>query len=134
MHKLISTLLALLMVFAFSTQYCQAAWDDKSDELPGLISDEAVIALVAGTVVVLGVATWLIIKSAKNRATADNLMQYRDAEGNLIRVPSTGMAGIRNHTNPNPVQVTLGVGNPAYDFSSNSMKHTGVTVGLRFNF
>ena len=136
-RKLLSYLLAISLLFSVSIQEGHCKWDDKSDELPGMMSDGAVIALAAGAVVIIGLGTYLLVRSSKKKkAATSEFMKYSSPSGTVITINKTQTLyeQLQSAEKMVPCNVILDVGKPVYNFKSGGMSNVGVEVGLRFSF
>ena len=71
-RKLLTSLAVVVLIFAFTlpeacAQSLYAGYRDRSDELPGMISDGDMLLIAGGAVVVIGgVITYIIIKKKQD--------------------------------------------------------------------
>lgn len=100
-RKLLTSVAVVVLLFAFTVpeacaQSLYAGWRDRSDELPGMISDGEMLLIAGGAVLVIGgVITYIIIKKKQDNkleamvpdcclsASSDGDASCRDQSGSL---------------------------------------------------
>ena len=66
--NLLMVLLSIALIFAIGTHQTNAQWTDKSDELPGMVSDGEMALLIGGTAVLLtGLVVLIIVKKKQDK-------------------------------------------------------------------
>lgn len=74
----IGVLIFSVSVLETNAQYQYAGWVDRSDELPGMISDGEMLLIAGGAVVVIGgLVTFLIIKKKQDKKLEAALPEFR---------------------------------------------------------
>ncbi len=120
--KLLYGFIAVILLFSISTMESNAqiyaGYRDRSDELPGIISDGEMLLIAGGAVVVVGgLVAFLVIKKKQDKKLADAVSSVSDS--NLL-----GLTGISK-----PENKTIG---SLYEEICSAATETPVLVFSRF--
>jgi hypothetical protein len=74
--RFLSVFLAVVFLFAVTTKQTQAKWDDKSNKLPGTVSDGTIYALAGVAAVGVGVLVYVLIKKKNQNQSVTSLVNY----------------------------------------------------------
>lgn len=78
LNKTIAVFLMFAFMLTFNPLQSNAKWDDKSDELPGTVSDGTIYALAGAAVVGVGALIYVLVKKKKQNKTTSSTIEYKN--------------------------------------------------------
>ena len=106
--RFLTIFLTIVFLFSLNHNEVQAKWDDKSDELPGMVSDGQIIAIAAGgAVLITGLIVFLRIKKKQEReleSTSFSSKGLQSLDLADIKEPTTLYSELFKASEQSPVQ------------------------------
>jgi hypothetical protein len=158
-NNTIALFLILAMALTFNPMQSSAKYKDKSDELPGMVSDEKIYTLAGIAAVGVGVPVFVIINKNKQKKTSATIIQYRNnnqpvlwenqmgnvttgdkttsdlsaSKTTLLTIPEcTFMQQVENAAKTMPIDLVVSPMNTGCNFATN--QSNGVQIGIRIRF
>ncbi|TNF41342.1 MAG: hypothetical protein EP310_07450 [Bacteroidetes bacterium] len=147
LQKSISLILVISVLMTTCPLQSNAKWRDRSDELPGTVSDEAMLGVTIAGAVLIGGLIFIVVKGKKKLRTSAYKMQGQNFESGQVK-SFVNSGHLQNHSltytqhrntfekldaaaRSVPVELVLKPVSSGNDMAFNT---NGMQVGIRIRF
>lgn len=148
--KTIVFFLILAMALTLNPMQSSAKYKDRSDELPGMVSDRTVFTVAGVAAVGVGVLVFVFFNKNKQKKTSSTIIQYRNnnqqvlwqnqlsstttnEKTTVLTIPeNTFMQQVENASKTMPVDLVVSPMNTSYNFAKNQSNEVQIGVRIRF--